>query len=215
MRRISSRSAVSSRPLVQSKAHATDLDFICGCILYGARKGHYAFNPENSLHIRCMKNEIHSIIARGLLLDRRHASASIYTLNGKRIAMLITSEAEPGSGCVEIYALSVVKKYQNQGYGSLILDDLINHSPHADIYARCSSASESMYRLLSDRYFTFLGTDGEHRVLRRDGVPNRDNIPTAGSRAGLTFHVNRKRCMGAGGIIRTGNVVRSLICDGM
>ena len=73
-----------------------------------------------------------AVIARGSLLDQRRASASVYSLNSKRIAALITSEAEPGSGCVEIYALSVVKKYQNQGYGSLILNDLINHYPHTD-----------------------------------------------------------------------------------
>ena len=170
MRRSSSNSAVSSS-LVKSEAQTTDLDFICGCILYGARKGHYAFNPENPLHLRCMKNEMYSIIARGLLLDQRRATASIYSLNGKRMATLITSEAGPGSSCVEIYALSVVKKYQNQGYGGMILDDLINHYPHTDIYARCSSASDSMYKLLSDRFFTLLGTDGEYRVLRRDGLP--------------------------------------------
>ena len=118
-----------------------------------------------------MKDEMHSIVTRELLLDQRRAKASIYSLKSKRIATLITCEAEPGSGCPEIYALSVVRRYQNQGHGSLILDDLINHYPNTDIYARCSPASESMYRLLSDRCFTLLGTDGDYRILRRDGVP--------------------------------------------
>jgi len=170
-RRISSSSAVPPRPLEKSEARAADLDFICGCLLYGARKGHYAFNPENTLQTRHMKNEMQSIITSGLLLDQRRAQASIYSVASTRIATLITSEAAPGSGCLEIYALSVTRKYQNRGYGSMILDDLINQHPYTDIYARCSHASERMYRLLSDRFFSFLGTDGEHRLLRRHGLP--------------------------------------------
>ena len=171
MRRNRKNTAVSSRTLEKRKAGATDIDFICGCILYGARKGHYAFNAEEPLHVSCLRNEIHSIVSSELLLDQRRGTASVYLLDSARIATLITSEAEPGSGCLEIYALSVLKKYQKQGYGSLILDDLVDHNQHTDIYARCSPASDSMVRLLSDRRFRFLGIDGDHRVLRRVGAP--------------------------------------------
>ena len=171
MRRNSASTAVSSRTLGKRKADASDIDFICGCILYGARKGHYAFDAQNPLHVRCMRNEIHSIVSSELLLDQRRGMASVYLLDSERIATLITSQAEPGSGCLEIYAVSVLKKYQRQGYGSLILDDLINDNPYVDIYARCSPASDSMYKLLADRRFHYLGTDGDHRVLRREGAP--------------------------------------------
>ena len=163
--------AVSSRLLEKRRADATDIDFICGCILFGARKGHYAFNAENPFHVSCLRNEIHSIVSSELLLDQRRATASVYMLDSVRIATLITSEAGAGSRCLEIYALSILKKYQNQGYGSLILDDLINDYPYTDIYARCSPASDGMYKLLSNRGFHFLGTDRDHRVLRRDSAP--------------------------------------------
>ena len=172
MRRIKPSTAASSRLLARRKANAADLDFICGVIVAGARKGHYAFNAEHSLHVRCMKEEMQSIVARGSLLDRRRGTATVYSLNNRRVAVLITSEAEPGGGCLEIYALSVARKYQRRGYGSLILDDLINRCPNTDIYARCSTVSRRMYGLLADRCFELIGTDGDFRVLKRNGVPS-------------------------------------------
>lgn len=155
--------------LAKRHADPTDLDFIYSCLLYGARKGHYAFDAENALLVGCMKEEVQSIVSTQTLLDRRRGIASIYSLNNKRLGLLIISEAEPDSDCLEIYALSVRKNHQKRGHGSAILDDALSHYPHTDIYARCSSASDSLYRLLTARSFVPVGIDGDYRILKRDG----------------------------------------------
>lgn len=158
--------------LVERKANITDLGFIYGCILYGARKGHYSFDAENPVLVKCMKKEIQSLIARQMLLDQRRGTASVFLLNNKRIATLIMSEAEPNSGSLEIYAFSVIKEFQQQGLGSQILDSVLNCYLNTDIYARCSPASESMHKLLVDRSFTLVATDADYKILKRGSINN-------------------------------------------
>ena len=168
--------------LVERKANVTDLGFIYGCILYGARKGHYSFDADNPALIQCMKEEIQSIIARQMLLDQRRAAASVFLLDNKRIATLILSEAQPNSDSLEIYALSVIKEFQNQGQGSQILDRVLNRHLNTDIYARCSPASESMHKLLVDRSFTHVTNDGDHKILKRGSINNCDMVEPLHSR---------------------------------
>jgi len=154
--------------LEKHTANISDLAFIYRCILSGARKGHYSFNAENAAVVKQMKKEIQSVIGRQLLLDNRRAQASIYTLDGKRIAVLIMSDASLNHDGVELYAISVIKQYQNCGYGNLILDEMLNRHLNFDIYARCTQASEKMKHLLQKRNFRLLSTDNEHEVLLRD-----------------------------------------------
>ena len=154
--------------LEQRLANITDLDFINGCILNGARKGHYSFNAENPAMVAAMKKEIRSVITAQVLLDQRYAQASVFTLNGKRIAILILSEAAPGMADLEIYALSVAKKNHNRGYGSQLLDTVLSRHSHSDIYARCSLVSEKMQVMLERRGFRFYGMDRDFRVLLRE-----------------------------------------------
>jgi len=156
--------------LEERLANLTDLDFINGCILYGARKGHYSFNAENPAVIAAMKKEIKSVITMQALLDQRYAQATVFTVNGKRIATLIVSEATPGQTGVEIYAMSVVKKYQNRGVGSQLLDGVLSRFVHSDVYARCSTASEKMVALLESRGFRLYEMDRDHRVLLKEAV---------------------------------------------
>jgi GNAT superfamily N-acetyltransferase len=156
--------------LEERLANISDLDFINGCILYGARKGHYAFNAENPAVVAAMKTEIKSVIMAQALLDQRYAQATVFTLNGKRIATLIVSEAAPGQVGVEIYAMSVVKKFQNRGYGSQLLDGMLGRFAHNDVYARCSLVSEKMHALLESRGFRLYAIDRDHRVLLKEAV---------------------------------------------
>jgi len=156
--------------LEERLANLTDLDFINGCILYGARKGHYEFNAENPAVVAAMKKEMKSVITRQALLDQRYAQATVFTLNGKRIATLIVSEAAPGHAGVEIYAMSVVKTFQNRGVGSQLLDGMLNRFTHSDVYARCSLASEKMVALLESRGFRLYAMDHDYRVLLKEAV---------------------------------------------
>jgi RimJ/RimL family protein N-acetyltransferase len=151
-------------------ANITDLDFIYSCILYGARKGHYAFNAENPDVVNSMKKEIRSVISQQALLDRRDAQATVYLLDGKLIATLILSQAAPDNDSLEIYAFSVAKKYQGRGFGRQILEAVLDRLLYTDVYARCSSSSEKMVKLLESRSFRLDSVDQGHRVMLRNAV---------------------------------------------
>jgi len=156
--------------LVERKANITDLGFINGCVLYGARKGHYSVNADNPQIVTLMKKEIKDVVVRNKLLDKRHAGAWIFTLNSKRIGLLILSDACLERSGKEIYAMSIAKKHQNQGYGSQLLDNLLNNYVYEDIYARCSLASQKMTQLLYRRGFRLDFMDNGYSVLIRDGI---------------------------------------------
>ena len=151
-------------------ANITDLHFICGCILYGGRKGHYSIDVDNPDIVKSMKREMQSVINSQRLLDTRHARATIYSIGGKRIAMVIISEASPGDSCYEIYAMSVIKSHQNKGYGLQILDSVLNRFVYLDICARCLPASGRMSYLLAKRGFEFHSMDKAYTVLLRTAV---------------------------------------------
>ena len=153
--------------LTRRKANLTDLSFIYGCILYGARKGHYSLNSENPEMISFMKKEIQSVISHNVLLDKREAEALIFTLNNKRVGMLILSDYLVDSRGIEIYALSIAKRYQQQGYGSQALDQLLRHYLYEDLHARCSQESKEMKNLLLRRGFEVIAVENNHSILFR------------------------------------------------
>ena len=163
-------------PLVKRLANITDLNFIHGCILYGARKGHYSFDADDPALVACMKQEIQAVVTGQRLLDQRRAQASVYTLDNKRIATLIMSEAAGQNSGFEIYAMSVIKKYQHQGYGSQIMDQLLNQYQQANLYARCSPLSEKMNQLLESRGFRLLAMDDDYRILYKAALDTVDRI---------------------------------------
>jgi hypothetical protein len=151
-------------------ANLTDLHFICSCILFGARKGHYFFDAEKPEIVRCVKDEIQTVINNKKLLDGRQALATVYTVNKKRIAVVIVSEASPGDSCYEIYAMSVIKSQQNKGYGSLILNIVLNRFLYLDICARCLPASDRMSIILEHRGFNIHSVDNNCKVMLRTAV---------------------------------------------
>lgn len=160
--------------LLARAANVTDFGFINGCILYGARKGHYAFNADNPDMVKAMKNEIQSVISYGRLADQRRAAASIFTEANSRVGMLIMCEANPGSMVYEIYALSVTNKYQHKGYGGRILDHALRQYMYHDVYARCLPVSETMKLLLTGRGFVFHDQDGDFETFLKPGADNRE-----------------------------------------
>lgn len=117
-----------------------------------------------------MKKELRSLVTSRMLLDGRQASASVFLTGHKRIATMIISEAAPGSHILEIYALSVIRDFQNKGYGSEIINRLLEHYPDVAIFARCTSSSVKMYNLLLSKGFRLNGMDNDFRVLAREPV---------------------------------------------
>jgi ribosomal protein S18 acetylase RimI-like enzyme len=171
--------------LIEHVANQSDLDFLYSSCLYGARKGHYAVNVENPEMLGSLKQELQSVIDQQRLLDGRRALASVFSLNKKRIAMLIISELIPDSDKFEIYALSVMKKYQQRGFGSQILQGLVSRLPQAQIVARCSPASDQMVFMLEKHGFKLDSIDQDYRVLART-VPDASDL-VAPFYAGYSF----------------------------
>lgn len=152
-------------------ANITDLNFICSCILYGARKGHYSIDVGNRAVVNCMNEEVQSVISSQKLLDDRQAQATVYLVDNIRIALVIISEASPGnSSCYEIYAMSVIKSHQNKGYGAQILDSVLDRFLYLDICARCLPASDIMSELLIRRGFEFHSKDKDCIVMLRTAM---------------------------------------------
>ena len=156
--------------LEERVANLTDLHFICSCILYGARKDHYSIDVENQAIVKCMKKEIQSVISNQKLLDNRQAQATIYLVDNIRVALVIISEASPGDSCYELYAMSVIKSHQNKGYGTQILDIVLDRFLYLDICARCLPASNRMSRLLMQRGFEFHEKDKDCMVMLRTAI---------------------------------------------
>ncbi|MDH5765339.1 MAG: GNAT family N-acetyltransferase [Gammaproteobacteria bacterium] len=156
--------------LVQRLANITDLDFIYSCILYGSRKGHFSFDVGNSFMVNCMKREMQSVVHDQQLLDQRQAQASIFFTQGKRIATLIMSEVAGEQSAYEIYAIVVARKFQHQGYGGQIIDEVLSHYPQSDIYARCAPGSDQIVRLLDRRGFRLSSIDDDYRVFIRESA---------------------------------------------
>jgi GNAT superfamily N-acetyltransferase len=156
---------VARKMLEESVANLTDLNFISGCIQYGARKGHYFFDADNPEAVRWMNLEMRSVVSRQELLDERNAQATVYSIAGRRVAVAIICESSPGDSSYELYALSVAKKYQDKGYGAQILDSLLDRLFHFDVCARCLPASIKMVELLEKRGFVFHSMDDVFKVL--------------------------------------------------
>ncbi len=153
--------------LTERQANFTDFDFIHGGLLYGARKGHYAVNTESKAMLSCLKQEVRSVITQNCLLDGRSALARVFLEGNCRVANLITCEHEVGSQAFEIYALTVAKKYQGQGFGSQVLDAAMVALSSVVVYARCSVASGKMLSMLEKRGFRVNTTDNDFTVLVR------------------------------------------------
>ena len=156
------------------RANISDHNFLCSCILYGARKGHYSFNADNPEMVSMMRREIQSVITCQRLLDCRPAEARVYTQNNTRVGLLIMCDHISSSSAHEIYALSVAKKYQHHGYGSQILDGLLHRYVYENLYARCFSASMAMSKLLMSKGFHVESLESEFKNFVRESVDSLD-----------------------------------------
>lgn len=160
----------TSTMLEERIANPSDLHFICGCILHDARKDHYSIDVDNKAVVKCMRKEMQSVIDNQELLDGRHAQATIFSVDNRRIAVVIISEASAGDSIYEIYAMSVISCYQGKGFGAQILDVILNRFLYLDICARCLPASYKMSRLLERSGFEYHSMDNGFKVFLRTAV---------------------------------------------
>ena len=168
--------------LIERTANYTDFDFIHSCILFGEKKGHYAVDVSSPLMLEHLKLEIRSVIMQQRLLDGRWAVASVFLKNNMRVSTLIMSAQGQISNQLEIYALSVAKKFQGQGIATQILDQLPDNlswntgrkMSHLPISARCSDASKKMQSMLEKRGFRVNNIDNGFNVLVRSSLDGQD-----------------------------------------
>ncbi len=153
--------------LIERTANYTDFDFFYGTLLNGARHGHYSVDVENPDMLDRLKSEIHSVIRYRMLLDGRSASASVFTRNNTRVALLMTCDSPINPQDFEIYALSVAKKFRKQGFGGMVLDQLLKRLYRADIIARCSPQSSTLQQMLEKRGFVQEGCENGFNLLYR------------------------------------------------
>ena len=149
-----------------TQAVTSDAPFIQSLLLSGSRKGH--FNPKLLERRDALRNEVESIIHQGRLHQSPlSAWAWIFRHGSLRVGMSILCEISHGVPGYELYALAVHKDFRGNGYGRIILDEMLYYYAGADLYARCLPASETLYQMLLRRHFEHLYTTPDQaRVLR-------------------------------------------------
>jgi GNAT superfamily N-acetyltransferase len=152
-----------------SPARHKDVDFILSLIMNGARKGH--FNLQAISDKGLMRSDLLSIINSGL--DRNMLASVAYVAwnDGKRVGMASMTATTKPDGGFELGAIAVKPSDQNKGFGSLILETLLQKwLLKKTIYARCYPKSEKLFLMLQKKGFEFLGFSGEDRILRHEKV---------------------------------------------
>lgn len=152
-----------------SPARHKDVDFILSLIMNGARKGH--FNLQAISDKGLMRSDLLSIINSGL--DRNMLASVAYVAwnDGKRVGMASMTATTKPDGGFELGAIAVKPPDQNKGFGSLILETLLQEwLPKKTIYARCYPKSEKLFLMLQKKGFEFLDFSGEDRILRHEKV---------------------------------------------
>ncbi len=145
------------------QADLTDLPFMHSLFISEVEDGHFTKGLLKEEQQELSRANMESIIVHGIQRDNGlRAQAIIYEKNEQRVGFVIMSELEPGEGGNEMYVMAVDKKFRGKGFGSMILDDVIQRIvPHANLFVRCMPDSIVMYQMLIKRGFTQFETDEE------------------------------------------------------
>ena len=149
----------------------SDIDFICELMLDAARHGHFNDEILKESYEQALRHDIEYLLAKGRRRDEDlRAQAIIIEDDGNRIGFAIMSEMYEGDGGNELYILAVAPEYRGRGYGAQILDELLDRwLPHAEVFAQCLPASETMYQMLLKRGFSHVKTTDDGTRLMRSG----------------------------------------------
>jgi len=139
-------------------ATAADIPFIESLLLAGARKGH--FNPELLNRRDTIRQNLQSVVRQNRMLESPlYAEARIYKCNSQRTGFSIMTGVTDWPNAIELYAIGVYKTMRGNGFGRLILDELLHQwLPECNVYVRCAPASEQLYQMLLRRQFQYLFT---------------------------------------------------------
>jgi GNAT superfamily N-acetyltransferase len=152
------------------KATLQDSGFIFSLAQNGARNGH--FNPQTTLDKTALRAYIQSIITKGVDLSGYASEFSVAFLQGTRIGVTLVTAAIgiPDRG-VELAMIALKKEFRGAGYGSLILDSILDrYLPSMSVYARCYPASHQLQQMLVRRDFTEAGTSQGSVILRHGAI---------------------------------------------
>jgi ribosomal protein S18 acetylase RimI-like enzyme len=151
-------------------AEISELDFINQEILSGAAKGHFSeffLTPEGGKGLRLNLASI--INAKRRLDSAQPAYGIIYHRQGKPVGFIINSSIQGNTG-TEIWMMGVSEKYQGQGHGTTMLNEILGHFEgyNGVVMARCHPASEKMYQMFINRGFKHekTGEKGTRFLLR-------------------------------------------------
>jgi len=150
------------------RADLSDLAPICSEIIIAAEHGHFCLNPLQSNAIQWSHRNIYSVIEYGHFENGLSAIPIVFEFKNQPIGYVIMSEVAPGSGGNEIHIFIVPRAYQNQGYGTHMLTNIMKERKTVDVYARCAPASEQMFYMLQKRGFKYIEDNEEgFRILLR------------------------------------------------
>jgi GNAT superfamily N-acetyltransferase len=152
-----------------------DQGFVCSRLLNGSRNGHFHIDVDNKQKMQTFRAQV----GRALQSTQTnpHSVRSIYIAESaaQRIGIAIVDFIDPYGFNREIHAMSILPEYQGRGYGSALLDQLLEKLQICGIYVRCGAASETMYQMLLHRCFRYLRTtEGGYRVVKRETLDPRD-----------------------------------------
>lgn len=170
---------MSYMPISLQKAKIQDEGFIFSLVQNGARNGH--FNQSINQDKTGYRAYIRSAISKGV--DQRGYSTEFFVvyLDDSRIgATLITAAVGTPDRGVELAMITLKKEFRGAGYGSHILDTLLDrYLPSMSVYARCYPASHKLQQMLERRGFVEAGMSQGSVILRHGAIGYISaNVPT-------------------------------------
>ena len=145
-----------------------DYDFIRKEVLSGIRQKHFLIPLKTQEDIRSVEEDIRMAILQHCFASGLRVLPLIFRKNHRRVGMVLMSEVSPGKGGNELHLMTVVKKHRGKGYGSNMLDLILEGRQEVDVFARCAPASSKMYEMLKKRGFEFqYASEDGFRVLMR------------------------------------------------
>lgn len=153
-----------------TKSTNRDFGFVFSLLMNGARNGH--FEPKINAKKELYRSYISEAIARET--DQRGYPAHVLVAheNKDRIgaAIITTAVGTPDEG-VELTMIAVRNEHRQKGFGSSILDGLLDHYlPRASVYVRCLPASEKLHQMLLRRDFAEIAHTENGVILRHGAI---------------------------------------------
>lgn len=143
------------KPLSVIEADRTDIDWLISSYLGAACSGHFDYDIEDRETLRMIRANLRSIVLQKKMKDfRRLTQTMIFERDGVRIGACVIAQIIGQPTEVELHIMLVDPGQRGNGYGNMMLDEVIGRWHEAcDIYVRCYAVSVQMIRMLERRNF--------------------------------------------------------------